>query len=575
MRSKSGIGRKLRYGSLSIVLTALVIAVVIAVNAIVSMLVQRYTLYIDLTPDYHFTISEDCFDLIGKIDAEDGVDTPIEMLDKFRADNKKYNADNGLTAGMDGYKDENVKVNILFCLERDTLLASSTSEYVVRNAEELQAKYPDHISLEFVNGRRNYSRLSKYLYSNTEKIGLESVIIECGTEFRIRSIESFYVLEGEAPVGYNGEKAFASSILAVTRAETPLACYTVNHREQFPESNSFDANGNKIIPFLASLEDAGYKTQGIDLEKEDIPEECRILVIFDPKSDFLAGNDGISNVSELDKLDDFLADRNALMVFMSPESYDGADGFENLEGFLAEWGLAFRRDGDDPYIVRDTSASIGMTNSAAVVGQFAENPLASGWTASMTSNTTSNPKVVFPNSVALTYANGYNRAVIENETDETKSYTIGYSATYNRTVFDLFVTSENAKAWAGDREIAAATKTDPLKLMAISVQTYVEQEHLGALEDSAYVMLCGSTDFATDTAINSNGYGNSDFLLAAFQMSGRDPVPVGLKYKEFANYAIESIEAGEATQYTIALTLTPIIVTLAVGIFVIVRRKYR
>ena len=58
-------------------------------------------------------------------------------------------------------------------------------------------------------------------------------------------------------------------------------------------------------------------------------------------------------------------------------------------------------------------------------------------------------------------------------------------------------------------------------------------------------------------------------------MCGREPVPVGLDFKEFANYEIEEISTGDATKYTVALTVAPIVITLCAGVFVLVRRKNR
>jgi hypothetical protein len=111
--------------------------------------------------------------------------------------------------------------------------------------------------------------------------------------------------------------------------------------------------------------------------------------------------------------------------------------------------------------------------------------------------------------------------------------------------------------------------------MMVSVETNYEQEKYGTMDDSAFVMLCGSIDFVKKDYINSNVYGNSDFLLSALQMSGREPVPVGLDFKEFANFEIESISNEEATQYTLVLTIVPVLISLCAGVFVIVRRKNR
>ncbi len=666
MKLKATTGRKLRYGGTSVALTAAIIAVVIILNVLFTLLVQRYGLYVDLTPDLHFTISDECYDLIGKIDPNDGTDSPIEMVDKFRAENDAYNAstktenqaiaafnaeakknndliNEKLAAMIDTYtpyaeyseykeyidytydrrneinkllrqneqikkknaavKEQNAKwieayssmipegmaiteykeyieykedptIKITFLTDKDLLENDETSKYVVFNVdEELRVKYPDHIWVEYVNAELHRARFTKYLNSPTDTIDYDSVIIECGSEFRIRTLRSFYIFENEeTPVAYNGEKALASSILAVTRVASPLACYTTNHGEKFPESTK----GNET-PFIMSLQDAGYDVQPIDLANQDIPEECRLLVVFNPEYDFNADKDGVSNVSELDKLDDFLHDRNSLMVFMSPNSHSGR--LDNFESFLEEWGLAVRRHGDDPIIVQDDSSSI--SSNTEVIGDYAQNPLARGWLENLMD---SKPYIVFPDAAPLTYPDsdiggtaGFDRVWVTDPEDETLEYYITQNSDtkQHRVVYDLFYSSSNANGVAAGEEILSATQRERLPLLSVSVDTYNHQEYTGVLPDSAYVMLCGSTEFASEKYLTSNTYGNSDFLLAALQMIGREPVPVGLAYKEFSNYTIESITANEATVYTVILTVAPLLIATVAGVVIIVRRKNR
>jgi hypothetical protein len=566
MKLKASTGRKLRYGGTSVAITALVIAAIIIVNVVFSLLTERFRWYADLTPDLHFTISEECFQLIEESDEANDSDSPIEMLEKFRAENKQYNADNGLSKGDEGYRDEEVKVNILFCQERDVLEADPTTNYVVQNAEELRAEFPDYITTEYKDSKTNPSRFSKYLVSNTDSIATDSVIVECGTEYRVRTLRSFFVFVKDEPYGYNGEKAFASSILAVTRAEAPLACYTVNHGETIMGKNS---DGEYVYSFFSVLEDAGYKYMPIDLATQEIPEECRILITFDPKSDFLSGKDGTAAESEIDKLDAFLEDRNSYMVFISPETGE----LPQLEEFLGDWGLAVRQQGEDVYRVRDAENCL-LGDSGSVFATYASNPLMNAWSENLINRSTP-PKVVFQNASSLYYSPSYSRTVVDNAEEGIK-YTTGYNPAFpNRHVFDMFTSGTNATAWAGDREMASATKMDPFKLMMVSVETHYEQEKYGTMDDSAFVMLCGSIDFVKKDYINSNVYGNSDFLLSALQMSGREPVPVGLDFKEFANFEIESISNEEATQYTLVLTIVPVLISLCAGVFVIVRRKNR
>ena len=687
MKLKASTGRKLRYGGTSLMLTAAIVAVVVVFNVLFTLLVQRYGLYVDLTPDLHFTISDECYELIETGDKKDKTDAPIEMLEQFRKENDKFNADakkqnaeiakynetakknndavnellqkevdkrnaskkkgetketytpyeaylpykeyvdytysakdkiadiaeenfatqkqnNTLkiqnTKWLETYKDklpegkkiieykeyieykEDPTIKIIFLMAKDVLESDETYKYVVFNADdELRVKYPDHISVEYVDPKTNPSRLNKYRNSPTDTIDFDSVIIECGSEFRIRTMRSFYIFgsDSENPIGYNGEKAFASSILAVTRASSPLACYTTNHGETFPDQPADKDKITQETPFLVALQDAGYEVKGINLAKEQIPDECRLLIVFNPQQDFLSDKDGVNKVSELDKLDAFLEDRNSLMVFMSPDSYSGR--LNNFEDFLDEWGLSIKRNGNDPVMIQDDSSSI-MGSSSAIIGDYAQNTLARGW---MENLLQTKPYVIFPDAAVITYPDkdiggtaGFDRKWVQDpDTDNYKD--LYYYITYgnNRTVYDLFYSSPNAKGYVDAGEIASATERDPFTLMAVSVEssTYQEQGTNTSIQDSAFVMLCGSTEFASKKYLSSNSYGNSDFLLSALQMAGREPVPVGLSYKEFANYTIETITSEEATTYTTVLTIAPLVLVAAIGTFVLVRRKNR
>ena len=97
MKLKASTGRKLRYGSTSIALTALIVAAVIMVNVIATLLVSKFSFYLDLTPEPHFTLSDEFLALIGFEDEDEEYLSPIEMIDKFRDENKQYNKAHGLT----------------------------------------------------------------------------------------------------------------------------------------------------------------------------------------------------------------------------------------------------------------------------------------------------------------------------------------------------------------------------------------------------------------------------------------------------------------------------------------------
>ena len=146
-----------------------------------------------------------------------------------------------------------------------------------------------------------------------------------------------------------------------------------------------------------------------------------------------------------------------------------------------------------------------------------------------------------------------------------------------RTVYDVFVTGENAVAMANNKEVKKATAQNPLKLMTISKEDRgtTEQGDYTLLDQSSYVIACGSTEFASEKLLQSSAYGNNAFLEYTLRTVGGEPVPVGLSPKPFGDTSIDTVTTAEATQYTIVLALVPAVLAIGSGIFVLVRRKHR
>ena len=128
------------------------------------------------------------------------------------------------------------------------------------------------------------------------------------------------------------ERTFAVAIAGVTQAESPVCAMTNNHGEQVTDTE-----------FLTLLSDAGYKMTTIDLTKDDIPADCRLMITFNPKSDFLTDKDGVSGISETTRLDKFLDEANSYMIFTNADTPE----LPNLEEYLAEWGIKYQRVSDE------------------------------------------------------------------------------------------------------------------------------------------------------------------------------------------------------------------------------------
>ena len=110
-----------------------------------------------------------------------------------------------------------------------------------------------------------------------------------------------------------------------------------------------------------------------------------------------------------------------------------------------------------------------------------------------------------------------------------------------------------------------------MKLMTITreVQMVTNED-----EDYATVMVCASTEFATEALLSSAVYGNTDILLASARGMGKEFIPVDIDLKPFASTEISEISTESKNRYTVLLTVVPAALVIGTGVFVLVRRKY-
>ena len=572
MKLKPQNSRKLRYGGVTAALTALIIAGVIIVNVIFSALAGKFLWYTDLTPELLFTLSDDCIDLIRNGDPEvPGSTSPIEKIDQIRAEKREADPN---------FKDEDFMLTITFCDDPDAWrYENDLMRYIYDTALQLQAEFPDHIEVKNVNIVWNPTAVHKY-----GSVSRTSVIVECGTEFRVRSLAHFYLSDStqETPWAYNGEKTFASLILAVTRAEAPVACLTTNHGE--PVSPD--------MPLVQTLMSAGYKIHFLDLSatSEDgseydpdynpIPEDCRLIVVFGPKEDFMV-RQGRNEVDEIERLEKFLDGTNSLMVFLSPENVEPLVEFE---AYLEEWGISYDREQSDedgsyhPHMIKDPTQSLNYDGGYTFFADYYKLGLGGSVTKNLYSANVP-PKIVFPNAMSISYSDQFTPVHIADDVNSSEKYDCAISTAdgVNRTIYDIFITGENAVAMANSKEVKKATAQNPIKLMTISSEdrSTTEEGDFNVLNQASYVIACGSTEFVSKDLLESSAYGNNAFLEYALRTIGNEPVPVGLVPKPFGDTTIDTVTTKEATQYTLVLSIVPIVVALGSGIFVLVRRKHR
>ena len=533
-------------------ITALVIVTIILLNVLFTSLSGHFLWQIDMTQEKIFTLSANC----------------KQLLDDTFEDVEQYRQEQGMT--------EPLKVTFKFCDLEDNIMSNLEQRYILMTAKELANRYSEYIDIEFINTWDNPTAVDRYKTSVHTVINKSDIIIASGTEHRIFNVNNFFERSKDGtPWAYLGEKRFASAILAVTQTESPIAGILMGHGETFTDTALVDL-----------LQTAGYEPMIIDdLVTQDIPEDCRLLVCYNPTEDFLAADSVASDISEIRKLDEFLAGENhSLMVFMSPS----APALPNFEEYLELWGISFTRYTDPtsgetaPCIVKDSQNAL-TGDGLTIVGQYETAGSGAKFTEDM--RNVKNPRrVIFKNTMPISLSDQFEIYYGE---DDGQAFSYGYKSLGNgnsRTVFNIFSAAKSATLIANGEQVEKTAKY-PYGLMTVSIQSRQTQEesNLDYFKDNpdaafsdqnSYVLACGSVDAMKQAILQSVTYGNQEVLLKAMGEMGKKPVPLSLPFNVFQKTTIESLTTTRANAYTVSLVLIPAAIIFGVGTFVIIWRKH-
>ncbi len=492
--------KTLRHGSVTVVLTVLIVAAVILLNASVTTLAMRFGWFINMNPDYLYPVTATCFD----------------YLDDFVIPDAKED------------------IRLIFCSPEDEVRADYTFSMVLNTAEELAGAYPDTVKIEYLNVWENPSIARAYGVKAST-----AVVVVSGETHRVCNLRDFFVFpanDSEMPSAYIGEKRFAVAMKAVVAKDAPIAYMTLNHGESMTDYS-----------LMYAITDAGYMVSYLDALAFDIPEDCALLVTYNPARDFTAV-DGVSGVSEIDKLDAYLARGGKFMAFISADTF-AAGSYANLEQYLAEWGAEFdHRTGpegvEECFAIRDTAHSL-TADGYTIVGTVP----ASGRGSTIMKELTGTLRAA--NATGISVAEGY--------TEQNGNYV---SADGARTLSPLLRSHAGAEAWAGGRAVDRTAEGYNLVTLTTDSRTGGE------------IMVCSSTEFADEASLSSGVYDNGPFLLTAMQAMGKSEVPIQLTAQPLSDETIHILTTREARNITIVLVAAPMLIAAAAGLIVLIRRKF-
>lgn len=306
--SKDELKKRFKYGSLSVILTAVVIAVIIVINVLVGVIAGKFP--------------------------EMSIDTTAQKYYELSSQSKDYLAD------LQDYK-----IEVIFIGSRSELMADEYYNKIITLAEKYQQAAPN-LTVSCIDPELNPGFESKY---NNAEFTTGDAIVACGERYRHLNSSDFLIAkedgsedgtttEESAPKEYslNAEYALTTAIMVVTASDNPVATVITGHGEydlpkltHLLESNGFTVNTQSIV--------------------KELDYNSNLLIISAPTKDY--------SEDDLKKLDDFMYNGGKYGKNIMYVADYSQPVLPNLEAFLYDWGVELEEG-----VVYESDDSIAYAN---------------------------------------------------------------------------------------------------------------------------------------------------------------------------------------------------------------------
>ena len=548
---KINLKQKLTGKRLVSLLSAVAVIALLALNLLLTALGLKSSLYLDTTSEGLYTLS-----------------------DKMKEE----------CAFIDELDDDERAVTITFCTDPDALVKSELTRVTYFMALKME-KYFDNLEVKTVNVEYNPTAVSQYKPTSLSEITSTDVIISYGDRYRVVGAKNFWITSDDTLWSYNGEYKMASIIMSVASVNRPAAYFLTDHGEDYFDPSQPEREENLELAYLYDLlTERGLEVKTLRLsEVESVPEDCVLLIINDPKTDFTVDEsrlDEYAYVSDTEKLDRYLvAGHGSIMVNRDYKT----EGLPVLDSFLYEWGFDFGTSAvkdEENHMNEDPSTVIGEYNTDdesygyAIYEKFA--------------SLGSAPPTVFSDT-------GYISCSFDGAASIPEPGT--YSA--DRNYAPLISTYQSARAY--EKNPDTGTYVDLYtegRLDLAAVSTRMEIDSYTSEYKYSYIFCSASGDFFSNDLLGNASYANYEVVSSLVEniartdeyasielggvsynspsMGGKPLIDATLYDKDTVKdngVTVGGLSSGEAVGITVALMLVPVAV-LAVGVAVCVRRRF-
>ncbi len=458
------------------VITICSILLIFGINLLITYLGAERLLYIDLTPEGFYRMSDKM---------EKACEEILEAEDE------------------DGNRLLKEKVEFTFCSDPDVLVASDTIRTTYFMALAIRNKFPDAVDVKTVNVSLNPTAVSKYTTTSREEIFPSDLVISYGNRYRVVNAPTFWWKD----FSYNGEYRVASILASLTAIESPVAYFLKGHGEEIYDPDDVQSESSKkYVYFKELLEECGLTVKALDITEVDaIPTDAALVIINNPTKDFIPDKDSADKfnyVSDLEKIDRYLVNHEGALIFN--KGYDVE--LPELESLLHEWGIVF---GDGVVIDEYRNVAGEGEPGSAVMGVYNKDEESFGYQYySEYASLDSAPQIVISNTGYI--YTSFRDANVKNET----------GSAYAQRQFSSFLTTSN-KAIAYDTlGSTVVTEGEGSKtVIAASTRTYLDS--YTSENTYSYVLCSNSADFYTNKLLSEGSYANYNVIASVVRNISR------------------------------------------------------
>ena len=310
--------KRFKYGTLGTVVTVVFIAVIVLINIITSMLIDRFQLKIDLTPDKSFTITNQTKDYLKKVDK----DITITIL-----------------------KDKTEFIS---------------SDVYSKQASEIISKYSqcsDKIKVQYIDPDKNPEIMTKFNKTYKGDLSGKLMLIQNGDRIKAFTQDDLFSTNAsDYSKSCIAEQSITSGIMSVLDANPKKVSVLLGDTV------------SQITPFTDLLGKNGYEIAEVDPLTGTIDQDSDLVIVNTPLNDYTQ--------DEIKKLDKYLYnDGNLGKNIMYIASYQQKET-PNLDAFLAEYGLqigaGYTMDINKNNLVQLGESSYGVITSLSNEGYSAD-----------------------------------------------------------------------------------------------------------------------------------------------------------------------------------------------------------